>query len=256
MRVGDSDREAAAAIWSSHRRAAPTAAATASASSPLPRDRSGAVEPIGARRRTAAADRRATAHPRRWWHYALAALAALLALVRTGALCEPGGPALDSIDGMRDAWRQAIRATLAGAGGVGLSSPRRHRDADPRDPGGTPGGAGDVDDAGDSAPVRWGLVHLTDAESGRSRSLLMRPALSRRIERETLDHGERIAALMRVRQLGRSRPRPPFNPSQLTDYFHRGSPWRAVAPADAAAGPDTTRVPPTAGPEPAIRPRR
>jgi len=76
----------------------------------------------------------------------------------------------------------------------------------------------------DRSPVpilpKWGLVHLDDAESGRSRTLLMRPSLQRRL---TAGIEQRQAELDSMFEGLRLRPcwlRRPFDPMQLTGYFH------------------------------------
>ncbi len=155
---------------------------------------------------------------------------------------------LDSVDGMLDAWRRlSMRRSLVllvsdfhapiDTWTQVLRSLRHHQVV--------PVVMQDQDAT--AVLPRWGLVHLDDAESGRSRSLFMRPSLQRRLAEEADLRQVRLDAMFEHLGLRPCRLDLPFNPSQLTDYFHRGSPWRAVAPADAAAGPDTTPVPPTAG---------
>jgi hypothetical protein len=157
----------------------------------------------------------------------------------TGSAGKRNGTALDSIDGMGDLWRllparrslvlivsdflappaqwERIFATLAAHQVVPLI----------------------VEEAVDPVPVRWGLAHLTDAETGASRVLWMRPALGRRIARERIDHGERISALMARHHLRPLRLRPPFDPSQLTAYFLAlGSPRPRERQPDAGGGRD------------------
>jgi len=90
-----------------------------------------------------------------------------------------------------------------------------------------------VDDAGDSAPARWGLTRLTDAETGASRVLWMRPALSRRIERERIAHGDDQRHDLVRRHLRPLRLRPPFDPLQLTAHF-----LALGAPRGLGRGPD------------------
>lgn len=67
---------------------------------------------------------------------------------------------------------------------------------------------------------KWGLVHLDDSESGRSRTLLMRPSLQRRLTDSIAQRQTDLDAMFEALGLRPCQLRQPFDPAQLTDYFH------------------------------------
>lgn len=96
-----------------------------------------------------------------------------------------------------------------------------------------------------SALPRWGLVHMDDAETGRSRALLMRPSLQRRLADSVERRQVRLSAMFERLGLRPCRLDQPFDPGQLTSYFHAA--WPAKAPEQTAAGAlpgDAGRQPP------------
>jgi uncharacterized protein (DUF58 family) len=133
------------------------------------------------------------------------------------------GPGLDSVDGMLDAWRRlSMRRSLvllvsdfhapAETWTRILQTLRRHqvvpillRERDP------------VSDL-----PTWGLVHLDDAESGGSRTLLMRPSLHRRLVARAERRQVELDAMFEHLGLRPCQLRLPFDPGQLTEYFHAG----------------------------------
>jgi hypothetical protein len=84
---------------------------------------------------------------------------------------------------------------------------------------------------------RWGLVQLDDAESGRRRTLFMRPALQRRLTSSGAQRQADLDALFEDLGLRPCRLRQPFDPAQLTDYFHAAGLGRRISDA-AVADPD------------------
>ncbi len=68
--------------------------------------------------------------------------------------------------------------------------------------------------------VPRGLQRHVDAETGEARVLWWRPSLRRRIIAARLAHQEALDALFRRRRLRPLRLQPPFDPAQLTAYFH------------------------------------
>ncbi|HZH05793.1 MAG TPA: vWA domain-containing protein [Lautropia sp.] len=76
---------------------------------------------------------------------------------------------------------------------------------------------------------KWGLVHLDDAETGRSRTLLMRPSLQRRLTESIAQRRADLDAMFEELGLRPCRLRQPFDPAQLTDYFHAGGLRTALA---------------------------
>ena len=140
-------------------------------------------------------------------------------------------PGLDSVDGLVDAWRRlpARRSLVLLVSDfhapietwTQVLRSLRHHHVVPvvlQDP-----------DATATLP-RWGLVHLDDAESGRSRSLFMRPALHRRLTEEADLRQAQLDAMFERLGLRPCRLAQPFDPAQLTDYFHSGSPLRPASP--------------------------
>lgn len=70
---------------------------------------------------------------------------------------------------------------------------------------------------------RWGLVHLDDAESGRSRTLLMRPSLQQRLTTAGERRKHELASMFESLGLKPFPLQPPFDAARLTEYFHGGS---------------------------------
>lgn len=207
------------------------AAADLLASAGLSAWRSG--DRIGALCASARIDPHLTLLPRRALPPALALARTIRGLPGQTARREPG---LDSIDGLLDAWRRlSMRRSLVllvsdfhapiDAWTAVLRSLRHHQVV--------PIVMQD-DDAATVLP-RWGLVHLDDAESGRSRSLFMRPSLQRRLADESRLRQARLNAMFEGLGLRPCRLRQPFDPAQLTEYFHHASPSMASAPPDEAA---------------------
>jgi Mg-chelatase subunit ChlD len=152
----------------------------------------------------------------------------VLALARRiRAMPEQAGgrePGLDCVDGMLDAWRRlSMRRSLVLVVSdyhapietwTRILQTLRHHQVVPV-----------VLQDGDAMPVlpRWGLVHLDDAESGHSRSLLMRPSLQRRLTAGIDRRQAELASMFERLGLRPCHLRQPFDPAQLTGYFHAGS---------------------------------
>ena len=156
-------------------------------------------------------------------------------------------PGLDSVDGLVEAWRRlSMRRSLVllvsdfhapiDTWTQVLRSLRHHQVVPVvlQDP-----------DATATLP-RWGLVHLDDAETGRSRSLFMRPALHRRLAEEAVLRQAQLDAMFERLGLRPCRLAPPFDPRQLTDYFHWASPLHPVSPSTQPDRPAGAAMP--AGP--------
>lgn len=76
------------------------------------------------------------------------------------------------------------------------------------------------DEAAVPALPAWGLVHLDDSEIGRSRTLFMRPSLQRRLAAGIERRHAQLSAMFEAQSLRPCYLRQPFDPAQLTDYFH------------------------------------
>jgi len=142
------------------------------------------------------------------------------------SLREPG---LDSVDAMLDVWRRLpARRSLVfvvsdyhapiGTWTKILETVRHHQVV--------PVVMQDRNPA--PALPKWGLVHLDDAESGRSRTLLMRPSLQRRLTAEVLQRQVDLDLMFEDLGLRPCRLRQPFDPAQLTAYFHSGGTRRSA----------------------------
>ena len=133
------------------------------------------------------------------------------------------GAGLDSVDGMLDVWRRlSMRRSLVLLASdyhapidtwTRILQALRHHQVVPI-----------VLQDRDAQPVlpRWGLVHLDDAESGRSRTLLMRPSLQRRLADSVERRQAELDAMFEYLSLRPLHLRQPFDPAQLTAYFHSG----------------------------------
>lgn len=167
-------------------------------------------------------------------------------LGRPSSLRQPG---LDSVDGLLDAWRRLpARRCLVFvvsdfhapiATWTRIFSTLRHHDVVPT-----------VLADGLSLPElpRWGLVSLHDAESGQSRPLLMRASLQRRLKACVAQRRHELSAMFEGLGLRPAYLREPFDPAQLTEYFHgaairgnRKSLPRPTPASEPAAG--STRAP-------------
>jgi uncharacterized protein (DUF58 family) len=146
-------------------------------------------------------------------------------------------PGLDSVDAMHDVWRRlSMRRSLVLVAsdfhapvetwGAILQTLRHHQVVPI------------VLQDRDRVPVlpKWGLVHLDDAESGRSRTLLMRPSLQRRLAAGLARRDAELEAMFEGLGLRPCHVRQPFDPAQLTDYFHAGG-RRSAAADEAGEGP-------------------
>jgi uncharacterized protein (DUF58 family) len=216
------------------------AAADLLASAALSAWRSG--DRIGALCASARIDPHLTLLPRRALPPALALARTIRELPQQVARREP---ALDSIDGLLDAWRRlSMRRSLVllvsdfhapiDTWTEVLNSLRHHQLV--------PVVMQDLDTP--SVLPRWGLVHLDDAESGRSRSLFMRPSLQRRLVEETRLRQAQLNAMFEALGLRPCRLRQPFDPAQLTEYFHHAAPSMAAQPSDDREPPNASAFPP------------
>jgi uncharacterized protein (DUF58 family) len=153
-------------------------------------------------------------------------------------------PGLDSVDGMLDVWRRipTRRSLVMIVSDYHAPTPTwtrihetlRHHQVVP---------ILMQDHEPPAALPRWGLVHLDDAESGRSRTLLMRPSLQRRLTARAEQRQADLDLMFEELALRPCRLRRPFEAAQLTDYFHASGlrqPPAEVPSQDAGAVPGRT----------------
>ena len=191
---------------------------------------------IGAVCASARIDARLALMPSRALQPALALARAIRALpADTRLRREPG---LDSVDGLLDAWRRLPMRRALVLLVSDFHAPietwtqvlrsLRHHQVVPV-----------VMQEKDATAVlpRWGIVHLDDAESGRSRSLFMRPTLQRRLQQTAERRQDQLNAMFEQLGLRACRLALPFDPAQLTDYFHRATPFHPAAPETAHVAP-------------------
>ncbi|MBA3480142.1 MAG: hypothetical protein H0T52_17345 [Lautropia sp.] len=170
---------------------------------------------------------------------------------------QPAGPPKeqDSVEGMLDVWRRvSMRRSLVLLVSdfhapietwTAIFDTLRHHQVVP---------VMMQDDA--SVPVlpAWGLVHLDDSESGHSRTLFMRPSLQRRLVAGIEQRHARLATMFETLGLRPCYLRRPFDPAQLTAYFHAsglkppGGEAASTGASDATAGTRDSR---TRRPQPA-----